>query len=245
MNKISYASLSKTLDNLQNKKIHITLMVYLIIGIILFMKDYNDLSYINFIYMSMGHPYILAFFVLPVSFIECCYISNCIQLNKSMISRFSSKKDYLSFESKLIFINTCKILSLFIFMILLCANLFAGGSGFIHPDPNYPEVVNIVGLIFHIIKLFLLVISINYLYIYLKRMIDTRFIILGAMFIMLCFFDFFPLGIFEIILPSYYVGFKNIFPSFVKNILFSSLYFFIMLIGLTLLKKIVQKKDVL
>lgn len=245
MNKISYMNLYRILGSLQNKKIHIILMIYLIIGIILLMNDYDDLSYINFVYMSMGHPYILSFFLLPVSFFECWYISHCIELNKSMISRFSSKKQYLSFEGTLVFINTCKVFLLFIFMILLCANLFAGGNGFIHPDPNYPEVVNVVGLVFHLIKLFLLMISINYLYIYLKRLLDTRFITLGTIFVMLSFFDFLPLGKFEMILPSYYIGFKNVFPSFIENLLFSFLYFLIVLLVLILLKKIVQKRDVL
>ena len=63
MNRINYKNLYNILDTLQNRKLHKILMIYLMIGIILFMKDYNDLTYINFIYMSMGHPYILSFFI--------------------------------------------------------------------------------------------------------------------------------------------------------------------------------------
>ena len=245
MNRINYKNLYNILDTLQNRKLHKILMIYLMIGIILFMKDYNDLTYINFIYMSMGHSYILSFFILPVSFIECCYLSYCVRSNKSIINRFSEKKEYLSFECKLVFLNSCKMFLIYIFMTLLCANLFAEGSGLIHPDPNYPEVFNIIGVIFHLIKLFLMLIGINNLYIYLNRLIDIRFITVGAMFIMLCFFDFFPLGKFEILLPSYYIGFKNIFPSFNDNLLFSILYFLFIILVLILMKRIVQKKDVL
>lgn len=233
------------LYNSKKIKINRLLMIYLAVGMILYLKEYSSFSYINFIYAGLGHPYVLSFFLLPVCFIKIAYLLFNTD-NKNIISRFPSKKNFYIFQIKMIFKELNSIFFLYLFILFVSANLFASRDNFLLPDANYREILNIVGLGFLLIKLYVLLITINILSVCSKNLLDNKIFLVISMIFIISFMDFITIGHLEVILPSYYVGFKHIFSSFSLNILCSLLYFSIInIINYLVLKKITYKRDII
>lgn len=234
------------LTELEHKKIYKLLMIYLILGTYIYVKEYSDLSYINFVYIGIFHPYILSFFLLPSILTMSLYIIHVIGNNKNIIGRFGSKKKFYLFEIKIIFIELSKMFLIFCLTLLLCANLYANRNSLILPDPNYPHVLNLIGLLFSLVKLYIFVLLMGLFTITINTIFDIKIFLIFSFITIFSFLDFIPLGNLEIILPSYYIGFKHIFSSFSLNILCTSTYFLIInLIIYIIFKKILFRKDIL
>lgn len=230
---------------LKDKKIYKVLMIYLIIGIFLYIKEFYSFSYINFIYIGLGHPYILCFFLFPTIFIISLYCLYLVGDNKYIMCRFNSKKEYYYFEIKLIFFEINKIFLVYLITLLFCANIFASRNSFILPDPNYADINNLVGMFVMLLKMYILMVFFSIFIIVLKNIFNTKIFLILSFIIVFSFMNFIPLGKFELLFPSYYIGFKHIFSTFVLNIIYSLLYFISALfIFYFIMRFILLKRDI-
>lgn len=236
----------KIFQILQNSRVNKILLFYLIIGVVVYLKDYSSFSYINFFYIGIGHPYILSFFFLPVCFIKSAYILFLIFNNKYIIGRFENRRDLFIFQIKIIFKELNKVFLFFIIIILLCANLFASRNNILLPDPNYSEISNIFGMLFLLIKLYILIITINLISVCTKNLLNNKIYLIISILIIVPFMDFITMEKLGFLLPAHYIGFKYIFSSFKLNVIYSLIYFIIVnIINYLILRKIIIKKDII
>ena len=215
-------------------------ILYIVFGVLIFTFSNKNLSYINMLYYIMGHPYLIAFFLIPIVIFSTIKVLNC--LNKNMIIRFRTKQELIRSQFLLLISNTTTTFLLFIFITLLFANLFADRTNFILVDPYYSEINNLVGLIFCLIKLYLFLISINLLNVTCINILKGKWIVVIDIVILISFLGYVPEK-FDILFPPHYLGYGYAFESFFQNFLLSALYlvsFFIISVFI-FYKKLVNK----
>lgn len=202
------------------------LLAYIIFGVLIFTFSNMELSYVNMIYYIMGHPYLIAFFLLPVSIFTTFHILSNLSKNKELIIRFNNRLKLFKFEMKILFLNITFIILIFLFITLLFANLFSDRNHFILDDPYYPEINNLLGLIFCLLKLYLFTLSIAMMNIALKDFAKGSFNIVMNILILISFLGYIP-TLLDWLFPSHYLGYSFRFDSIFQNLFYSFIYLFI------------------
>ncbi len=205
------------------------LIIYIIFGILVFSFSNTELSYINMIYYVMGHPYLIAFFLTPVSIFATFQILNSASENKNILIRFKNRKQLLQFQLNLILKNVIFIFATFLFITILFANLFSDRNHFILQDPYYPEINNVIGLIFLLIKLLIFVLSITIINMSIIKITKQKKILIINLLTLISFLGYIPEQI-SILFPAHYIGYSYHFTTFISNIIFSSIYLLSVLI---------------
>jgi len=223
------------------------LIIILFVGCITLLSTTTNLSYFNFIYYALLHPYLLLFFFLPIIFYSCVRLTEDIVQNESLMLYVKSKKELFNVCAGTIFRVVNHVFIYFIIAILLCANLFANRFDLFGRDPNYNEILNVVGLLFNFIKLYIFTIALSTIITSIvisktRAKILYLIIIYLSLMSMLNYIEF--NNIFAILLPYRYIGVAYIFDGFNQNLIFSTIYIvFLLLISILMLKKMVSLKE--
>lgn len=219
------------------------IIIYMILGILIFSFSNLDLSYINMVYYLMGHPYLISFFLIPIVLFTSIDLIRKVNNEKSFIIRFNNKNLLFRQCLKIIIGNCTYILLLFLFIVLLFTNIFSDRSKFVLKDSYYPDVSNITVLFFIIIKIYIYLIFISLLHLFPKRRILYVFIIFYDILMLISFLGYMP-SYFDFFLPSNYLGYHYISSSFEYNI-FQSLTCLLLntLFCLIIFRQSVLRKD--
>lgn len=224
------------------------ILSYLLFGSILVLGNNSELSYIDMISFANGNTILISFFYIPSVILLGYYIFDDIKKNKSLITRFENKKVYFYFQFRILFKVTTILFLWQIFIVIICANLFADRSHFIVPDKSYNEISNFVGMIVNVIKLYLFSLIFQVFNIFLKNEFSKHLSLIFTFLVLYSLFNYYPfqaLKYIGFILPSRYIGFSYIYNTFIENIIYSFLYLSILLlIGFLISKRTIVEKDI-
>lgn len=224
------------------------ILVYLLFGCFIILGSNREISYINMIYFASGNIILISFFLIPCVILLGYNVFDQIEQNKALISRFNTKKEYYYFQIRMIFKITTRLFLWFIFIILICTNLFADRSHFILNDPNYKGVNNIVGMIVSFIKLYIFLLIFQFFNICLKKKINVYIIVITNFAVLYTLYDYLSFQSIKyigFIFPSRYIGFSYIYESFTENVVYSFIYLIsLLVIGFFIAKQIIIKKDI-
>lgn len=218
------------------------LMVYIILGILIFTNLAKGTPYINMINGIMGNSYLISFFLIPTIIFSTIYIVSNVNKSKDILMRINNRKKIFYFQIAVSVYNTTIIFFLFLFTTILFSNLFASRMNFIANDPYYSEINNLVGLIISLIKLYIFLISVSIFNITFTTLKKSFSVVVIDLLIIISFLIYLPDNI-SWLLPAHYLGHAFIFKSIVQNIIYSFMYL-ILFLGISSIsfKRIISRK---
>ena len=200
------------------------IVLYLILGALIFTINRSEYSYLELVIHAFGHPFVMSIFLIPSISFTVYYVYDKYLFNYNYFLRLLSRKNITKNNLIMLFFIIIDYLITFLIIIFLFANIFANRNEFIGMD-DYYRISNVIMLIYYFVK--------NFIFLYIIGMLSLLFkkkyhIIFIASLILICssFLGYIPNRIIRFF-PSYYVTSYHLFYKFYLDILYSSLYLLI------------------
>ena len=203
------------------------ILLYLCLGAFIFTVNRSEYSYLELAIHAFSHPFVMGIFLIPTVVYSTLFFYDKYILNYNYVTRVNRNYDL---KKDCIIINIYFVLNIifyFFVFVLIFTNLFANRNYIIGNDTFY-NVSNIFLLLLRFFEniLFLFSVSIYTLDIKTKKF-NYKIIILVLL--ISSFLGFIPNLIIKFF-PSYYISSYHLFPNFNIDILYSSIYIFIILL---------------
>lgn len=229
---------NKIIRILSTKIEYYALITYLFFGTFAFTISYADNPYIDILLSMINNKIFLVVFMLPSFVLFWNMIIKYSTNDYQTIIRMGKRKNYIIFLSKELTKASCLLFFQYIVFQLICINLTSHTNIFISNTYNY-NVNDFVLYIVCVIRLFLNIITIKYLFSFLYLNIRNKeysIFIMFTLFIIIYFCNrlFFINSFFNYINIGYhYYGIdltNNIYELIISNILFNSILSIILII---------------